>query len=277
MRESGDYQTRPIIRLDQLGTWRIQEPFGVTSIISVGEFTWWNAEMWRKPAVRVVITVFVLVHVSVPGQAQDVREELPPNPSHFGHPHIDGLAVTILQVNDDGTATVRIEEVLRGTQRKGVVSAVFSGQEKQARLKIGERILLFGGVDETERTLYQQGSLFRFSEKNRERALKILAPPDRTGPLQLGAFLLILAMPFIGKFLLRLSRSDSLSSRKRRWLTHFSKAVPIVALGVYVFYESGICGYCDIRIDLLLVGPALWVCVVVFFSSFKAGSSAPSR
>ncbi len=140
-------------------------------------------------------------------------------------------------------------------------------------MKVGERILLFGGVDETEKALYQQGFIFRFSEKNREHALKILAPPDRTGRLQLGAFLLILAMPMIGRSLLRLSRSCLLSSRKRRWLTHLAKLVPVVALGVYVFYESGICRYCDIRVDLLLVAPALVACVVVFFSSSKAGSS----
>ncbi len=229
--------------------------------------------MWRKTAVLVVITVFVLVHVPVSGQAQGVREEIPPNPSHFGNPHIDCLAVTILPVNDDGTATVRIEEVLRGTPRKGVVRAVFSGQEKQASLKVGEKFLLFGGVDETEKALYQQGFIFRFSEKNREHALKILAPPDRTGPLQLGAFLLILAMAVIGKSLLRLSRSDSLSPQKRRWLRHLLKAVPVVAFGVYAFYESGICSYCNIRVDLLLVAPALFVCVVVFFSSLKVSCS----
>lgn len=59
-----------------------------------------------------MITVFVLVHVPVSGQAQGVHEEIPPNPSHFGNPHIDCLAVTILQVNDDGTATVMIDLLL---------------------------------------------------------------------------------------------------------------------------------------------------------------------
>ena len=35
----GIFRPYGIIRLDLLGTWRIQEPFLVTSIISVGEFT----------------------------------------------------------------------------------------------------------------------------------------------------------------------------------------------------------------------------------------------
>ena len=225
----------------------------------------------RKPQAAVIV-LFLLFHAApTSGQPQGVREEIPPNPSHFGNPHIDCLAVTVLEVNDDGTAKVRVEEVLRGTSRKGVVRAVFTNVARDEVPRAGEKILLFGGVNETEKTLYQGGPIFRFSDKNREQALQILAPPDRTGPLQLGAFFLILAMSVIGRFLLRRLRSESLSPRQRRWLRHLSKAVAFVAVGVYAFYESGICGYCNIRVDLLLIAPALVVCAVVFFSSLKTG------
>ncbi len=210
------------------------------------------------------LALCALLSVPVAGQAAGVREESPTNPSHFGNPHFDCFGVTVLELNDDGSARVRIEEVLRGAPRSGIVTTVF--REPGAVPQVGERVLLLGSVSESENTLYHGGDVFRFSNKNREHAIRILAPPERTGPLQLGAFLLVLALPLIGRSLLRRSKSGA------RWLRYVVRSIAFVAFGVYVFYESGICGYCDIRVDLLLIGPALIWCVVLFFSSFSGRS-----
>ena len=102
-----------------------------------------------------------------------------------------------------------------------------------------------------------------------------LAIQERTAWAQLPAAILILLSPVacLVLFAISLRRTASPS-----WGQRCSAAVlvlPLVALALYVFYESGIPPEMNIRIDLLLIYPALtldflfWLALLVRYLVFR--------
>lgn len=82
---------------------------------------------------------------------------------------------------------------------------------------------------------------------------------DRTGWVQAPVALMILAAPVACLVLFALSLPRSVPEGGRRRLRLAVGLLPLAALGLYAFYESGVSVYTNIRVDLLLVYPALLV------------------
>lgn len=83
---------------------------------------------------------------------------------------------------------------------------------------------------------------------------------DRTAWVQAPLALTILAAPLLCLALFALSLPRSVPESRRRRLV--AGLLPLAALGLYAFYESGVSAYTDIRADLLLIYPALFVTVL---------------
>ena len=90
-----------------------------------------------------------------------------------------------------------------------------------------------------------------------EAALAWLALQGRTAWVELPAAVLIILSPVacLVLFVISLRRTVSPSSRRRCAVATF--VLPLVALALYAFYESGIPPEMNIRIDLLLIYPAI--------------------
>lgn len=82
-------------------------------------------------------------------------------------------------------------------------------------------------------------------------------PGDRTGWVQAPVALLILAAPVVCLALFALSLPRSVPEDRRRRLQLAVGLLPFVALGLYAFYETGVSPETNIRVDLLLIYPAL--------------------
>jgi hypothetical protein len=71
--------------------------------------------------------------------------------------------------------------------------------------------------------------------------------------------LMILAAPVVCVALFAFSLPRSVPEGRRRRLRLAVGLLPLAALGLYAFYESGVSVYTNIRVDLLLIYPALFV------------------
>jgi chromate transport protein ChrA len=90
-----------------------------------------------------------------------------------------------------------------------------------------------------------------------EASLTWLALQGRTAWVELPVAVLIILSPVacLILFVISLRRTVSPSSRQRCAVTIF--VLPLVALTLYAFYETGIPPEMNIRIDLLLIYPSL--------------------
>ncbi len=107
----------------------------------------------------------------------------------------------------------------------------------------------------------------RFSERNREAALANMAPPERKGWIQTPIAILLLFSP-VACLILAMVHSSSQALQLRLLVL----ALPLVALGLYAFYRSGVSVYSDIRVDLLLIYPALFL-AFLFWPALLVSSS----
>lgn len=92
------------------------------------------------------------------------------------------------------------------------------------------------------------------------------SPDDRTGWVQAPVALMILAVPILCLALFALSLPRSVPEVRKGRLQLTVGLLPLAALGLYAFYESGISAETNIRVDLLLIYPAL----VLAFVSWPA-------
>jgi len=112
---------------------------------------------------------------------------------------------------------------------------------------------LFGGAPDISAEVVE---VYRFTPENRERVLSNMAPEERSGAIQLPLFYVILVIPCICLVLLMLSCLKRFRSRRKTiWL--LAVFLSVVDFAVYAYYDSGISIWTNIRIDLLLVYPAL--------------------
>ncbi len=208
--------------------------------------------------------------------AAAVEERLPADHPLLRHPHFDIWVVSVVDVHADGatnatppTARVVVEEVLRGEGPRGPATAVWRGGTRasdfdprppgQASLlkpewstrplpgpSTGDRLIVFGRRTAEGALGVESWAVFRDTPDNRATARRSMAPPERSAWVQAPVALALLAAPVVAWLLLR-------HPRRRRW----TYAVAAAAAALYAFYESGISLYTDIRVDLLLIYPAL--------------------
>ena len=77
--------------------------------------------------------------------------------------------------------------------------------------------------------------------------------------MQAPVALMILAAPVVCVALFAFSLPRSVPEGRRRRLRLAVGILPLAALGLYALYESGVSVYTNIRVDLLLIYPALFV------------------
>ncbi len=85
---------------------------------------------------------------------------------------------------------------------------------------------------------------------------------DRTGWVQAPVALMILAAPVVCVALFALSLPRSVPEGRRRRLRLAVGLLPLAALGLYALHESGTSVYTNIRVDSLLIYPALFVALL---------------
>jgi hypothetical protein len=208
--------------------------------------------------------------------AAAIEERLPPDHPLLRHPHFSIWAVSVVAVHSDGatnatppTARVVVEDVLRGDGPPGPATAVWRGGTRASdfepgpagqasRLKpewssrplpspnAGDRLIVFGRRTADGGLGVESWAVFRDTPDNRATARRFMAPPERSLWVQAPVAVALLAAPVLAWLLLR-------HPRRRRW----TYAVAAAAAALYAFYESGISLYTDIRVDLLLIYPAL--------------------
>jgi hypothetical protein len=217
-----------------------------------------------------------------------LRETLIPDEEYLlANPEFDILVVRVLEADDrDGTnadppaVTLEIEEVLRGPSRQGTVSARWYGpiwhedlapeggtaEAWQSRPlsgpTVGDRLIVFGGSGPEGVFTVQAHAVYRLTEANRQAVFEHAARTHSVpvfialwvgmGASALGALTLFVVSFF----------AEEPAGRAER-LRLGVVACAVAALVLYVIYESGISPYAAIRIDLLLLWPALGLAVVL--------------
>jgi hypothetical protein len=208
--------------------------------------------------------------------AAAVEERLPADHPLLRNPHFDIWVVSIVDVRAEGatnanppTARVVVEDVLRGGGPRGPATAVWRGATRAADFEPAEpgragqlkpewktrplpgptprdRLIVFGRRVQDGSLGVESWAVFRDTLENRQMARRAMAPAERSGWVQGPVALALLAAPVVALLLLR-------RGRRRRWNYVLAPA----AAGLYAFYESGISLYTNIRVDLLLIYPAL--------------------
>lgn len=252
------------------------------------------------------LSFVVLSLTCAAGFAQTVVEaQIDPRLAPLANPYFDILVVSVVEM-ESGDFTngnpprgkVRIDEVLRGDDERGIVIAVWRGKETlgdynpapqnkggkytPGKLKpewytrpltgpsVGEKLIIFKVGRQTDGSFLLQFS-YAFSEANRELVLREMAPPERKDWTQAAAFFAMVTAPVLSLICFFRLRSPVLS-RSRRWiLTAAILVIPLLSLATYGYYESGISIYSNIRIDVLVIWPALalafafWPLLGVFY------------
>ncbi len=220
------------------------------------------------------------------------------------NPHWDIWSVTVLDVSggkvngDPPVLRLNVDGVLRGHMKKKEVVAKWSPSvyhadiSKSARpdenqmvedwyfrpIKAPEpedKLIVFSINRDDGAVTLQGGAVYRYSAENREAVINHMAPAERPLYIQGPIALLILALPIIGfiAFWRRNHNTDQQNGVKR--LDVLIIAIPMVAIALYVYYESGISVYSNIRMDLLIIWPALiatfslWLVLAIKYLSLK--------
>ena len=222
-----------------------------------------------------------------PAHAWEVRDTLvAEKESLLRNPAYDILVVTVLAVEAaDATngnpprVELRVEEILRGEDRGPAVmvtwqAPVFHEDVKdpggvteawKARPLAGPEVaakLIVFSIGPAEAAGVQAWSVYRFSPQNRAVVLEHAAT-ERSGRIQIPVFFLILGMPFLIVMLFVRSFSTKISPEAQRGLRRAVFALAVLTLGLYVFYETGISAYSNIRVDLIVIWPAVGAALIV--------------
>lgn len=239
----------------------------------------------------VAVSTFCLMLCGVSVAQSVVERSIGPGFAPLANPHFDILVVTVVEM-EAGNFTnarpprgkVQIDEVLRGPHEGGIVDASWrasatigdydpppqnkAGQYTPGRLKpewyerpllgpkVGERLIICKVDRQPDGSFLIQFS-FAFSEANRAVVLEKMAPAEREDWTQAAAFFAIVLSPVFSLICLMRLRLTELSRAGRRMLTAAILVIPVLALGIYGYYESGISIYSNIRIDVLVLWPAL--------------------
>jgi hypothetical protein len=131
----------------------------------------------------------------------------------------------------------------------------------------GDRVISFTYVPDTfdgkTQPLLLQGPIIRFSPINRAAIISQMAPPDRsmTFQLPLAAISILLAITSL------LARIRPLLSSSRLTRLYVSAGSAAMSLILYGLYENGISNYANIRVDALVLWPALTLSALMLATS----------
>lgn len=245
---------------------------------------------------------FVIIG-GIQAQAWEVRDTLVAEKEYLlRNPAHDILVVTVLTVEAEGATNgnppkveLRVEEVLRGDDHGPTVTGtwqapIFHEDTKEAGgvteawkarplagPEVGANLIVFS-IGPAEATGVQSWSVYRFSVQNRAAAVEHAAT-ERSARIQIPIFFLILALPVVIVILFVRAMSAKISPQTRRRLRLAVAALAVLTPGLYVFYESGISVYSNIRIDLIVIWPAVGAAVIVgvislFQFRFRSKSSS---
>ena len=114
--------------------------------------------------------------------------------------------------------------------------------------------------------LLLQGPIIRFSPINRAAIISQMAPPDRATAIQLplAAISILLAITSL------LARIRPLLSSSRLTRLYVSVGSAAMSLILYGLYESGISSYANIRVDVLILWPALALSALMLVTSLAS-------
>ena len=250
---------------------------------------------------RVIAGLALVFLASVTARAQDqvIDERLDaPAAAPLDNPHFDILVVTVVAVEngpftnaDPPLGLVRVDATLRGAEPVGAIyPARWSGHVRaddyadrggmragawvQPELKpdwhqrtllppkAGDQVIVFAAGVAEFKSIWAQAAV-RLTPENRAFAIAHMAPAERSAALQTPAFLVVLLAPLACVMLHVLRRSPALSGLGRQRLRLALWLVLLLVLPVYAFYESGISVYSNIRVDLLLLWPAIGLTLAI--------------
>ena len=204
--------------------------------------------------------IFISIALVLPSSAEPIEENVPPKSLLLDDPSWTILVVTVdapSKQNPDFTKKgFFVNEVLRGKLKKDYVHLRWQlGGSKPRSLQAGDKLILFvlPNRDKAIKDIDAEiTEVYKFSKANRETILNNMAPPERTSPIQLLLFLIVLSIPIILKIIKR----------------HGIPSIVLICMQFisYSIYESGISRHSNIRIDLLLVYPALLASIVILLS-----------
>jgi hypothetical protein len=253
----------------------------------------------RKAVAGGVLGLAVLLSVGSGTALADVypiEEDLSAGMSPLENPNFDAVVVSVLSTENRGATNgdppvsrVWVEEVLRGRGQHEVMRAVWQTQPGPGDYEVtadfedgkyvepvaadrwyeeplrgpspGERLIVFYADEEVDGGVSVQIA-YEGTQSNVRNAVENLAPPERSAWVQGPLFLVIILSPVICLALFALSIVRRFPDALRRRFAVAIVPVPPLALLLYLYYESGISVYTNIRVDLLLVYPALVVALL---------------
>jgi hypothetical protein len=215
------------------------------------------------------------------------------NESLLDNPAYDILVATVFAVEAaDATngnpprVELRVEEVLRGEDRGPTVMVTWQApvfhedimdsegvtEAWKARPLTGPEVaakLIVFSIGPAQAAAVQAWSVYRFSPQNRAVALEHAAT-ERSARIQIPVFFLLLALSVAIVILFVRASSATIAPRARHRLRRAVFALAVLTIGLYVFYESGISGYSNIRVDLIVLWPAIGTAIALgVLSLFK--------
>lgn len=255
-----------------------------------------------KYHIKLVILLFASLFISpliaFSSMTDGVIEHLPPNLDLLSNPHWDILVVTVDQIYNDNTTNENppkgrflVEEVLRGKIKNKTINLIWrapnrpydhEGVAKDSNTtpfdwysrplkkewykapligpKEGEKLIVFTLEKKDLVSIDAEVvEVYKFSESNRNTVLDNMAPPERKASIQIPLFLIILVIPMISIILYIAPFAQNKNILVIMILS-------FVQFAIYRIYESGISIYSNIRIDLLLIYPALLASVVTIIA-----------
>lgn len=204
----------------------------------------------------------------------------PERGSLLRYPDFDILVVRVLAADPEAgsngappKATLAIDEVIRGAPRGPKVEAVweppyFGPQDdpegtliaawRAAPLRTpaaGARLIVFA-IDRSGVYSVQAHQVYAFSEANLATARQN-AVHRRSDTIQFGLMVAVPGVVLLGLLPFVLSWLPGFSGQARRRHNLAVLAACVAAMALYVAYETGVPPYSAIRVDLLILAPAL--------------------
>ncbi len=237
--------------------------------------------------IKLACVTFVLL-ISCPVFASGVVEEVSDYAQFTRNPHFHILVVSVLEINKRVTTNanppngkLKVDDIIRGRIVKPgsyrfLISPPIGGEDIERVTNkpmkewlekgyvgpsVGDKLIIF--VYTTREalrktgTLFIQGPIYRYTEENRFRVTEQMALPERTVWIQLPLFFVILLLPVASIIFSAISRKKNINKVRKQNLKAISLLLPLLSIILYIYYESGISSYSDIRIDLLIIWPAM--------------------
>ncbi len=244
------------------------------------------------------VIAIILLATSLVANAGGGFDRLPADEMYLDNPYwiiavVTVGKVTTKELTEEGQ--LEITEVLRGEVNSQVINhAVWTlpskhndrpfqntirpnewyerhGQEdwNLATPKLGDKlIVIFLKDQDLLNDPVKLVGIYMFSEKNKNAVLENMAPAERGAAIQIPLFLAILLNPIICFCVYMSSRTKSLTRREKKTRRLIIVWLTLLQFATYIFYESGISMWTNIRVDFLVVGPALLASIVIIIVSF---------